>query len=907
MSGISRRRLGGFLAICLGASVLGVSAVAAQPGGRDVRPSSEAGSAIGPIQPVVTAPPPRSRHSLPFGSLRVSPTAIVAGAPDQDVRVTVDPSRALTRKIRVRIYRPARPDSARFGRNITRVGLASRMLELDGSESRRLTLSDLNRPPGRYRLDLVDPRTGRVIERSSLLVYGQNRLPPDKYAAQAAAERAGSAAASGSTGERALPSPSTNNNVSNNSGDNQEVYTAVEFDNSQRVIAASNPSSGNPPAWISNNSMKPGTQVLNALPSSTLMPPDEGGGTQNLSLCCDPALAADDRGNLWYSVLTTGSSSHIIINRAAGPSATTFNAQNTAIRRVTTGQQDKNMIGVDSWASSPKRYRLYAVWTENPGQNIVISECDGTTASNCDNPTNWSEPVDVTGPAGGYIYASVAAAPNGDVYVAWVDYNQDHIEINRCLAGENCTVEANWNEESNVDTDLDPGSASALPFFCSIISAPGGRVSASTYVDVGPDGRVYVVWSELRNNNTTRCSESATDRTFDSYIAAGAANTFPAANTGVRLTDDTATALNDHFFPTLAADPSAAAGTIEASFYSTKADATRETTHQYYVISTNGGVSYGSMQQFTTAASDYSGANSDGFDYGDYEGSDVAQGIYYPAWTDNRAAGGGDAELFMLTPPSGPLRTLTVNLAGTGSGTVTGTGINCPGDCTETYADGSNVVLTASPSLGSSFTNWTTCDNPSGSQCTMNMTADKSVTANFNAEPNKTLTVSTAGTGGGTVTGTGINCPGDCTESYAHGTLVSLSAAAGSGSAFNGWGVDCGGVGACNLTMSANRNVSATFTLIPLGGGDTAAPRTKIVQGPNRKTTKRRAKFKFSSNEPGSTFKCKRDKRAFKPCTSPKKLKNLDLGRHRFRVKATDAAGNTDPTPAKRRWRVVEP
>jgi hypothetical protein len=60
------------------------------------------------------------------------------------------------------------------------------------------------------------------------------------------------------------------------------------------------------------------------------------------------------------------------------------------------------------------------------------------------------------------------------------------------------------------------------------------------------------------------------------------------------------------------------------------------------------------MQQITTDPSNFSGANSDGFDYGDYEGADAAGGVFYPAWTDNRAAHGGDAELYMLTPPANP-------------------------------------------------------------------------------------------------------------------------------------------------------------------------------------------------------------------------------------------------------------
>jgi len=603
------------------------------------------------MQPLKTGPAPDSRYRLPFGTLRVAPTTLVTGAPDQDLTVTIDPDGVSGHPdvVLVRLYRPARPPSHAYRGGLARVTVASETLELYGSAASKLTLSDLNPPSGPYRLEILDPGTSGApesIARAAVLVYAQHRLPPGASGDQTAAQGDDSTG-DDTTAGRGLPSPSVNKNISNQAADEAETYTAVEFDNPARVIAAVNPGPANPQAWVSNDGMKTVTGPR-TLPSSTLMPTSSGGGTQNLNLCCDPALTGDDRGNLWYSVLTFGSSGHIIINRMAGPSGTTFQANNTAIPRGTTCStcQDKNMITIDSWSTSPKRYRLYAVWTENPGQNIVISECDGSTASNCDNPDNWSAPARVTDSSGGYIYASVAAAPNGDVYVVWWDYAQDNIEIDRCLAAANCTQAANWGPDQNVDTDLDPAAASALPFFCPIIAAPGGRVGPQSYVDVGPDGRVYVAYSELRNNGPTRCQASPTDRTFESRIASGAPYTFPAADSGVRLSDDSATALNDHFFPALSADPSIP-GQVESSLYSTKLDATGQTTHQFHVVSTDGGASFSAMQQITTAASNYSGANSDGFDYGDYEGGDSTCGVYYPVWTDNR--GSGDSELFMLT------------------------------------------------------------------------------------------------------------------------------------------------------------------------------------------------------------------------------------------------------------------
>jgi hypothetical protein len=75
----------------------------------------------------------------------------------------------------------------------------------------------------------------------------------------------------------------------------------------------------------------------------------------------------------------------------------------------------------------------------------------------------------------------------------------------------------------------------------------------------------------------------------------------------------------------------------------------------------------------------------------------------------------------------------------------------------------------------------------------------------------RTLTVQTQGTGTGTVTGPGINCPGDCTETYADGQQVNLTATPSGGSSFGGWSGACSGAGGCQLTMDADKQATATF------------------------------------------------------------------------------------------------
>jgi hypothetical protein len=80
------------------------------------------------------------------------------------------------------------------------------------------------------------------------------------------------------------------------------------------------------------------------------------------------------------------------------------------------------------------------------------------------------------------------------------------------------------------------------------------------------------------------------------------------------------------------------------------------------------------------------------------------------------------------------------------------------------------------------------------------------------------LTASVSGSGA--VSGAGIACPGDCSQSYTSGTVVALVATPVSGSTFTGWGGACSGTGGCSVTMSAARSVTASFattTITPPG------------------------------------------------------------------------------------------
>ncbi|MDQ3991703.1 MAG: putative Ig domain-containing protein, partial [Actinomycetota bacterium] len=98
---------------------------------------------------------------------------------------------------------------------------------------------------------------------------------------------------------------------------------------------------------------------------------------------------------------------------------------------------------------------------------------------------------------------------------------------------------------------------------------------------------------------------------------------------------------------------------------------------------------------------------------------------------------------------------------------------------------------------------------------------------------------------------------------------------------------------------AGNRSmVSHTWTV------DRTAPQTSIRAAPSGSTTDRTPTFRFESSEGSSTFECSLDGRPFRRCSSPQTYAKLALGRHVFRVRATDLAGNTDRTPASVTWRI---
>jgi hypothetical protein len=220
--------------------------------------------------------------------------------------------------------------------------------------------------------------------------------------------------------------------------------------------------------------------------------------------------------------------------------------------------------------------------------------------------------------------------------------------------------------------------------------------------------------------------------------------------------------------------------------------------------------------------------------------------------------------------------TLTVSKSGYTSGTITLTNVSNSDtrvnqNIALTPSDTTAPTTSASPSPAANGAGWNNT----------NVSVNLNATDNAGGSGVKEITYSAAGAqtiasttvSGGSVTGISITNEGT--------TTLSFSAKDNAG------------------------NTEATKTLVIKI--DKTAPNTIIDSNPADPTNATSASFSFhatdaSPSSGGLTFECKLDGGTFASCTSPKSYTSLADGSHTFQVRAIDAAGNVDASPASYTW-----
>jgi len=198
-------------------------------------------------------------------------------------------------------------------------------------------------------------------------------------------------------------------------------------------------------------------------------------------------------------------------------------------------------------------------------------------------------------------------------------------------------------------------------------------------------------------------------------------------------------------------------------------------------------------------------------------------GYYFVNWTGNVGT---------ITNVNAPTTTITMNdnysitanfehippgKAALTTSSTAGGSVTTPGEGAFLYNVGEVVSLVASPASGYRFVNWTgnvgTIANVNAATTTITMNGDYSITANFVAVYDLTI----SSTAGGSVT-----TPGEGTFTYDGGIVVNLVATANSGYYFINWTGDVGTITDVNastttITVNDNYSITANFEQLPPG------------------------------------------------------------------------------------------
>jgi fibronectin type 3 domain-containing protein len=97
-----------------------------------------------------------------------------------------------------------------------------------------------------------------------------------------------------------------------------------------------------------------------------------------------------------------------------------------------------------------------------------------------------------------------------------------------------------------------------------------------------------------------------------------------------------------------------------------------------------------------------------------------------------------------------------------------------------------------------------------------------------------------------------------------------------------------------------NQTTSAVVSGIVL---DNTIPQTGITSGPSGPTNQTSASIGFTTDT-GTSFQCSLNGAGFSPCSSPQQYTSLPDGAYTFAVRALNAAGELDPSPATVSWTV---
>ena len=360
------------------------------------------------------------------------------------------------------------------------------------------------------------------------------------------------------------------------------------------------------------------------------------GGPSTWERASDPIVAFAPGGSVYISTLAfnSGCDSAVLVSRSTD-GGQTFAPPVVAHRSATCSvSDDKNVLVVDTGATSPHRGRVYQFWTPfltdffgNPDgspQAVVWSDDGGRT---------WTNPVNVSAPHANSQDSQPMVQPDGTVVDAYIDFGPGGSAEGPEVAGVRGA--ARHAAPTTASTSR-VGAAAAYPVVATVISKDGGsnwKPGGSVTRDLGGgpvgfrcclisttvdpiSGRLFATWNSA-DPTKVKLSSSRNGSTWSAPVV-----------------------VNRPTFSMLGvnSDVSAYAGTVSVSFGLTNADTTAgRFGRQFVATSRDGGVHF-LVPTAVGPQIDYAyAAQARGIFPGDYIGSAMSTTRLYAVWVVSSA------------------------------------------------------------------------------------------------------------------------------------------------------------------------------------------------------------------------------------------------------------------------------
>jgi hypothetical protein len=295
--------------------------------------------------------------------------------------------------------------------------------------------------------------------------------------------------------------------------------------------------------------------------------------------------------------------------------------------------------GTDQGHVSPDR--LYVTWTRfdfGPAGDELV-EAPIYVAYSDDEGRHWSEPQEISGRSPLCDFQSgdpdnracdedqfsvpVVDPRNGDVYVAFQNFNIESTERSQYLVVRSTDGGASWGRPRFVTDVFDGADKYPVCAGSQTLDLMCARVNAAGNIDIDPDtGQLYITFADNRNG-------TAEDTNTDVLVTTS-------ANRGRDWTEPlnvTEESIDDQWFPWLSVAPD---GTVAVTYFDRRYGGPK-------LIDTSLSVSTDRADSFATRRVSEVSWNPDlafrlGTFIGDYNGLDTEEGVAIPTWTDARFA-----------------------------------------------------------------------------------------------------------------------------------------------------------------------------------------------------------------------------------------------------------------------------